>query len=102
MMFVGPRVSRLGIKRRSIERRFFIGPVSAKVVFFIILAAFSIFYLSQSSQIASRKIIQSGLEQDTLNKQNEIDQIKLEGQRLKALSDVQSEAEKKGMEPASL
>ncbi|MDH4358831.1 MAG: hypothetical protein OEV37_02710 [Candidatus Berkelbacteria bacterium] len=102
MIFIGRRNSFLGAKKRTIERRFFLGPVSAKVVFFIILAAFSIFYLSQSSQIASRKIVQSGLEKDMMDKQNEIDQIKLEGQRLKALSDVQSEAEKKGMEPASL
>lgn len=100
MFFVGKRENLLGMKKRTIDRKFIIGPVSAKVVFFVILAAFATFYLAESSQSAKRKIETSDLSQEVKNKQNEIDQFEVEKNRLKALSIIQDKAKEKGMESA--
>ncbi len=50
MFFVGKRGNNLGLRKRSLERRLFLGPNSLKFVVLFVLAAFSLFYLSQSSK----------------------------------------------------
>ena len=101
MIFVGKRDKDLGIRKRTIERRFFLGPTSLKILIVVILAAFSLFYLSQSSQSATRSYIVSDLEQQKQNATSEKEQLEVEANRLKALSLIQDKANEKGMEQAS-
>jgi len=100
MFFKGNRETNLGSRKRGIERRLMIGPVSAKVVLIIIVASLAFFYLGQAGQSQTEKIKISDLEQNLSNEQNEIDRLEVEQNRLKALSIIQDGANKKGMESA--
>jgi len=101
MFFVGKRGNNLGVRKRSIERRFFLGPNSLKFVVLFVLAAFSLFYLSQSSQSATKNYIVSDLEQSKKDTGAETERLEIEANRLKALSLIQDKANAKGMEQAS-
>lgn len=101
MFFVGRRSSNLGSRKRFVERRLFIGPNSLKFVVLFVLAAFSLFYLSQSSQSATRNYIVSDLEQEKKDVVAETERLEVEANRLKTLSIIQDKAKEKGMEQAS-
>jgi len=101
MIFIGKRNKDLGIRKRTIERRFFLGPTSLKILVVVILAAFSLFYLSQSSQSATRSYIVSNLEEQKKNATSEKERLEIEANRLKALSLIQDKAKEKGMEQVS-
>ncbi|MCX6809333.1 MAG: hypothetical protein NTZ65_01080 [Candidatus Berkelbacteria bacterium] len=101
MFFVGKRNRDLGVRQRSVERRVFFGPNSFKVLIVVILAAFSFFYLSQSSQSATKNYIVSDLEEQNKSVTSEKERLEVEANRLKALSLIQDKAKEKGMEQSS-
>lgn len=101
MFFVGKRSNNLGIRKRSVDRRINFGPNSLKFIVLFVLAAFSLFYLSQSSQSATKNYIVSDLEQKKEDINAETDRLEVEANRLKALSLIQDKASEKGMEQAS-
>lgn len=98
MFFVGRRSGSLGEKKRAIERRIFLGQNSLKFLVLFILSAFSIFYLSQSSQSATRNYVVSDLEQQKKDVIAETERLEIEANRLKALSIIQEKAKESGME----
>jgi len=98
MITVGQRDINLGQRKRGISRKVAFGPGSLKVIAFIILAAFSFFYLSQSSQSATKTIQVSDLEQKEKDITAEKERLEVESSRLKALSVIQEKAKEKGME----
>lgn len=102
MMFVGRRNNYSPkVKNRSISARVFFGPNSVKVLVIVLFAAFSLFYLSQSSQSATRNYIVSDLEEQNENNVAEKERLGVEANRLKALSLIQEKAAENGMEPVS-
>lgn len=101
MFFIGKRTNSLGVRKRSVERRVFLGPNSLKFVVLFVLASFSLFYLSQSSQSATKNYIASDLEQKKKDTGAEAERLEIEANRLKALSIIQDKANEKGMEQAS-
>lgn len=101
MFFIGKRGNNLGVRKRATERRVFLGPNSLKFVVLFVLAAFSLFYLSQSSQSATKNYIVSDLEQQKKDIGAEAERLEIEANRLKALSLIQDKANEKGMEQAS-
>jgi hypothetical protein len=101
MFFIGRRGNNIGIRKRSADRRIFLGPNSLKFVVLFVLAAFSLFYLSQSSQSATRNYIASDLEQQKKDVGAEAERLEIEANRLKALSLIQDKASEKGMEQVS-
>ncbi len=101
-MFVGRKNSYLrNTKKRSINPRVFLGPNSIKVLVIVIFAAFSLFYLSQSSQSATRNYIVSDLEEQKKENIAEKERLEVEANRLKALSIIQEKASEGGMEQIS-
>jgi cell division protein FtsL len=98
---VGKRNKDLGVRKRSLDRKFTLGPNSIKVIAVVILAAFSLFYLSQSSQSATRDYIVSDLESQKKDLNSERERMEVEANRLKALSLIQTKAGEKGMEQSS-
>lgn len=98
MINVGQRDPNLGVKKRSFGRRMALGPNSLKVVAIVILAAFSLFYLSQSSQSAARTIEISDLEEKQKDINAEKERLEVEANRLRALSIIQEQAQKNNME----
>jgi cell division protein FtsL len=101
MFFVGKRDQNLGIRKRTVEKRFFLGPTSVKVVILVVLAAFSLFYLSQSSQSATKNYEISDLTQQEKDLNSQKQRLEVEANRLKALSIIQDKASQKGMEQVS-
>lgn len=101
MFNVGTRDANLGQKKRSIARKLLFGPNSVKIIAFLLLAVFSLFYLSQSSQSATKTIQVSDLEQQEKDIMAEKERLEVEANRLKALSIIQQKANEKGMEQVS-
>lgn len=101
MFIVGKRSKDLGIKKRSVDRRVALGPNTVKILAIVVLAAFSLFYLSQSSQSAAKNYIVSGLEDENDKLTSEKERLEVEANRLKALSIIQEKAQEKGMESSS-
>jgi hypothetical protein len=101
MFNVGTRDANLGQRKRSITRKLLFGPNSVKIVAFLLLAVFSLFYLSQSSQSATKTIQVSDLDQQEKNIMAEKERLEVEANRLKALSIIQQKASEKGMEQIS-
>ena len=98
MITVGSRDANLGQRKRGLSRRVIFGPGSVKIIAFVILAAFSLFYLSQSSQSATKTIQVSDLEKKEKDITAEKERLEVESNRLKALSIIQEKAKEKGME----
>lgn len=101
MFNVGTRDANLGKKKRSITRNIFFGPNSVRIIAFLLLAVFSLFYLSQSSQSATKTIRVSDLEQQEKSIMAEKERLEVEANRLKALSIIQEKASGQGMEQIS-
>lgn len=101
MFIVGSRSKDLGLRKRGIERRVVLGPNTVKILAIVVLAAFSLFYLSQSSQSAAKNYIVSNLDDQNNKAAAEKDRLQVESNRLKALSIIQQKAQEKGMESSS-
>jgi cell division protein FtsL len=101
MFIVGSRSKDLGLRKRSIDRRLVLGPNAVKIFAIVILAVFSLFYLSQSSQSAAKNYIVSGLEEENNKVTAEKERLEVEANRLKALSIIQDKAQEKGMESSA-
>lgn len=101
MLYVGNRDPNLGVKKRTIERRLAIGPVSIKLVVVALLIVFSFFYLFQSNESTKRYYTISDLQEQKEKTEAVKAQLEVDANRLKALSIIQDEANKKGMEPIS-
>ena len=101
MIFIGQRNKDLGMRKRSLERRFVLGPNTLKITVIVILAAFSLFYLSQSSQSATKNYLVSDLNNQKSQMTAEKERLEVEANRFKALSLIQDKASEKGMEPSA-
>ena len=101
MIFIGKRSKDLGQRKRSLDRRFVLGPNTLKIMVIAILGAFSLFYLSQSSQSATKNYVVSDLDSQKNKVTAEKERLEVEANRLKALSLIQEKATEKGMEASS-
>ena len=101
MFIVGKRTKDLGTRKRSVNQRLVLGPNAVKILAIVVLAAFSLFYLSQSSQSAAKNYIVSGLDDQNNQMTAEKERLEVEANRLKALSIIQEKATEKGMESSS-
>ena len=86
MLFIGKRSETNGVRQRTIDRKITLGSNSIKVVIFLVLAAFSIFYLSNSSQSVTNDYQISDLSQSKKDITSEKERLEVEANRLKALS----------------
>jgi cell division protein FtsL len=102
MIFIGKKkYYQNNVKQRTINGRILLGPNSVRVVVIVLIAAFSLFYLSQSSQSATRNYIVSDLEEQKKEGVAEKERLEVEANRLKALSIIQEKAAENGMEQVS-
>lgn len=101
MFIVGSRSKDLGLRKRAIKQRLVLGPNTIKIFAIVVLAVFSLFYLSQSSQSAAKNYIVSGLEDENNKVTAEKERLEVEANRLKALSIIQEKAQQKGMESSA-
>lgn len=98
MFYVGKGSNQEGVKKRMTIQRLYFGPNTIKVVGIVLIAVFSLFYLSQSSQSAARNYNISDLQQEEKDLNADKERLEVEANRLKALSIIQEKADQKQME----
>ncbi|PIT97265.1 hypothetical protein COT77_02455 [Candidatus Berkelbacteria bacterium CG10_big_fil_rev_8_21_14_0_10_41_12] len=98
MLLTNSNGIKIGERKRTIGKRFSLGSGTLKVVVVVIFAAFTLFYLSQSTQSTTRNYTISDLENQKNKVQSETERLEVEATRLKSLNDIQSNADRLGME----
>lgn len=88
-----------GFRRRTLRRSLSLGPISIRIIGILLVAAFALFYLAQSTQSAARNYKVYELEGQKEKLGREQDELELESVRLKSLSTVESAAAELGLEP---
>ncbi len=78
-----------GIRRRTLRRSIVLGPISIKIVTILLVAAFALFYLAQSTQSAARNYTIYELQGRKEKLQQEKNQLEVEAIRLKSLTKVE-------------
>ncbi|MCX6808637.1 MAG: hypothetical protein NTW50_03140 [Candidatus Berkelbacteria bacterium] len=88
----------LGVKKKTVERGFSVGPTAIRFVTIIIIAVLAVVYLSQSTAGASRSVKLNDLQskQDSLSLEKE--RLEAEQTRLKSLQSVDQGVANQGME----
>ena len=78
----------IGTKKRTVERRVFIGPKAARFIAIIIFGALGLLYLTQSTQGANRSYAVRDLttQQSQLSEQR--DNLQVEASRLQSLNQI--------------
>jgi cell division protein FtsL len=99
MLLTHSAVETRGVRKRTIDRKMIIGPVSIKFISIILIAVAGLFYLAQTAQSSTKsyKVIELDQKIDQLDKQYE--QLKVESVRLKSLNEIKSRAESMDLEP---
>lgn len=82
-----------GLRRRTLRRSLTVGPVSIKIITILLVAAFALFYLAQSTQSAARNYNIYELQNQKEKLDREKNELELEAIRLKSLSKIQATAE---------
>lgn len=90
----------LGVKKRAIPRQITLGPSALKFIAIIILAALGLIYLGSSTSRANLSVQVRNLDSDHQDLQQNIDRLNAEGARLKSLSNIDSQINNSGMQPA--
>lgn len=86
-----------GIRKRTVKSEIKLGPVTLKFVTIALLAVAALFYLAQSSQATSQKYEATSLQAEVLQKQNDVNQLKVNAARLQSLSTIKEGADSQGM-----
>lgn len=82
------RSADLGVKKRTIGRKIFIGPKAARFVAVIIFAALGILYLTQSTQGADRSYKIRNLTAEKTGLSEQRDRLQIEVSRLESLNQI--------------
>ena len=80
--------SDLGAKKRTVGRRFFIGPKAMRFVAIAIFASLGILYLTQSTQGADRSYKVRDLTNQKADLTEQRDRLEIEQSRLKSLNEI--------------
>ena len=80
--------SDLGAKKRTVKRRFFIGPKAMRFVAIAIFASLGILYLTQSTQGADRSYKIRNLTNQKADLTEQRDRLEIEQSRLKSLNEI--------------
>ncbi len=98
MLITRSNILEAGVRKRTIGRAISFGPISLRFVTILILAAFALFYLAQSTQSATRNYKIQELERDKKKIETETERLKAERYRLRSLNNIQESSQKLGLE----
>ncbi|HOX40836.1 MAG TPA: hypothetical protein PK263_01415 [bacterium] len=90
-----------GARKKTVDRRFFIGPNTIKFVSLAVLAVLAIVYLSQSTAGASRSMKTRELESEKNALDEKAKWLEVEATRYQSLREIDNAVEKPVMEPVS-
>lgn len=86
-----------GIRKRTIKSELKLGPVSLKFVTIALIAVGALFYLAQSTQATSQKYQVTNLQSQVQQKQNDLNELKVNAARLQSLSAIKAGAASQSM-----
>ena len=90
-----------GFRKRTINRRFQLGPISIKFVTIALLAVAALFYIAQSAQGTASKYKISQLEDQKSQIQTDVRQLEVESARLKSLNEIKNNVQVLNLEPVN-
>ena len=79
-----------GVRKYNVNRSIAIGPVSLKILTIASLASLLLLYLAQTTQGATKSYEVQSMEQDRQELVEDVERLKLESQRLQALSKIEA------------
>lgn len=80
-----------GVRKYNVNRSLSIGPVSVKILTIASLASLLLLYLAQTTQGATKSYEVQAMEEDRQELVEDVERLKLEAQRLQALSKIKTE-----------
>lgn len=90
-----------GFRKRTIQGRLKIGPVSLKFITIALLAIAALFYLAQSAQSSTFKYKIMELQDQQSKVQTDVKQLEVESARLKSLNEIKNSAQVLNLESAN-
>lgn len=88
----------LGIRKRTINREFKLGPLSIQFVTIVILSALALLYLVQSTEGATKNYQIRELENKKSQLQDDKDRLEVESIRLKSINEIKDKTQSMGLE----
>lgn len=88
-----------GIRKRAIAQVLHVGPLSLRFITLIIFAALALFYLAQTTQSATTSYNIQALTRDREKFGKDLDELKTQELRLRALNELKSSADSQGLIP---
>lgn len=88
-VFTGSNTDQIGSKKRTIGRKFSIGPKASRFVAIIVFTALGIIYLTQSTQGADRSYKTRDLSSEKTQLLEQRDTLRIEESRLKSLNEIE-------------
>lgn len=98
MLITRSNIIETGVRKRTIGRAISFGPISLRFVTILILAAFALFYLAQSTQSATRNYKIQELEREKKKIEIETERLRAESFRLRSLNNIQEHSGELGLE----
>jgi hypothetical protein len=87
-VFTTSNTSQLGDKKRTVKRRFSVGPKASRFIAVIVFTALGIIYLTQSTQGADRSYKVRDLTAEKTHLLEQRDRLKIEESRLESLNEI--------------
>lgn len=87
-VFTSSNTNQIGSKKRTVGRRFSIGPKASRFIAVIVFAALGVIYLTQSTQGADRSYKVRDLTAEKTQLLEQRDRLKIEESRLESLNEI--------------
>lgn len=98
MLITNKNTTQFGLQKRTIGARLRLGSVSIRFVLIAILAVVTLFYLTQSTQSATKNYKIRELEDEQNKLQQEQERLEVEVIRLKSLNEIKNSTQNLNME----
>jgi len=92
----------IGIKKRTVSRKFFVGPKTTRFIAIVIFSAMGLLYLTQSTQGADRsyKVRDLSAQKSQLSEQR--DRLQVEASRLESLNEIDKSVNPQSQDQAQM
>ncbi len=92
----------IGIKKRTVGRKFFVGPKTTRFIAIVIFSAMGLLYLTQSTQGADRsyKVRDLSAQKSQLSEQR--DRLQVEASRLESLNEIDKSVNPQSQDQAQM
>lgn len=95
-------ISTIGAKKRTVSRKFFIGPKASRFIAVIIFGALGMLYLTQSTQGADRSYKYRELTGQQSALEDQRDRLQIEASRLQSLNEIDKSVNPQPVAPAQM